>query len=77
MHYLKEFRNPSAAWRGAPFWAWNDRMDPKEVRRQIREFRKAGLGGFFMHSRVGLVTRYMEKEWMDCIKAGVSEAKKQ
>lgn len=30
-----------------------------------------------MHSRVGLKTPYLGKEWFDCIRASIDEAKKQ
>jgi hypothetical protein len=72
----KQFRIPGAEWRGAPFWSWNDDLDPSEIRRQIREMKRAGLGGFFMHNRIGLVTPYMGERWMECIAAAVEEAKK-
>ncbi len=73
----KTFRNPESEWRGAPFWGWNDDLDPAELRRQVREMKRAGLGGFFMHSRIGLVTPYMGERWMECIAAAVDEARKQ
>ena len=70
------FKNPGKDWRGAPFWSWNDKLEEAELRRQIREMKKAGMGGFFMHSRVGLITEYLSKEWIKMIKACVAEAKK-
>ncbi|MBO4303600.1 MAG: hypothetical protein J6A21_03345 [Lentisphaeria bacterium] len=73
---LKNFRTPGAEFRGAPFWAWNAKLDKKELVRQIRIFKEMGLGGFFMHSRVGLNTAYLSKEWFECIKTCVNEAKK-
>ncbi|MBU0478570.1 hypothetical protein KKC91_08390 [bacterium] len=72
----KTFKNPGKDWRGAPFWSWNDKLEQAELRRQIREMKKAGMGGFFMHSRVGLITEYLSREWMKMIKACVDEAKK-
>ena len=39
-----------------PFWSGNDKLEPDELRRQIREMKKAGIGGFFMHARGGLLT---------------------
>ena len=74
---MKNFRSPGPEFRGAPFWAWNSRLDQEELVRQVRIFKEMGLGGFFMHSRVGLNTPYLSKEWFDCIKACVKEAKKQ
>jgi hypothetical protein len=38
-------------YRGVPFWSWNGDLEPGEIRRQIREFNKADLAGFFMHGR--------------------------
>lgn len=73
---LDVFKNPSAEYRGAPFWAWNGKLDPIELRRQIRVMQQMGLGGFFMHSRVGLNTPYLSNEWFSCIDACVDEAKK-
>ncbi|KPL01389.1 MAG: hypothetical protein AMK75_05225, partial [Planctomycetes bacterium SM23_65] len=72
----KTFRNPGKDYRSAPFWSWNDRMRPAEVRRQVRDMKAHGMGGFFMHSRFGLETKYMGPEWMKCIRAAVAEAKK-
>ncbi len=72
-----DFRNPGPWFRGQPFWAWNGDLDPQELRRQIRLMKRMGLGGFFMHSRVGLVTPYLKDEWFQCIEACADEAKKQ
>lgn len=69
-----EFANPGSAYRGKPFWAWNGRLAPEELRRQVRIMHRMGLGGFFMHSRVGLATEYLSKEWFDCVRACVDEA---
>jgi hypothetical protein len=71
-----EFQNPSAPYRGKPFWAWNGRLDEDELRRQIRSFKEMGFGGFFMHSRLGLETPYLSDAWFDMIKACIEEAQK-
>ena len=73
----RTFRNPGSEWRGAPFWSWNDDLAPAELRWQVREMKRGGLGGFFMHNRIGLVTRFMSDRWMECIGAAVDEARKQ
>ena len=57
-----------------PFWSWNDRLEPEEIRRQIEAMRKAGIGGYFMHARGGLETPYMGEEWMEAIRAGLDAA---
>jgi hypothetical protein len=74
---IAELKNPGSDYRGAPFWSWNGKLEPDELRWQIRAMRTMGLGGFFMHSRVGLATPYLSKEWMDCVAACVDEAQKQ
>ncbi|HBG25618.1 MAG: hypothetical protein A2Y10_01195 [Planctomycetes bacterium GWF2_41_51] len=74
---LKEdFANPSTICRGKPFWAWNDLCEEKELRRQIRIFKEMGFGGFFMHARTGLKTKYLSKEWFNAVKVCVDEANK-
>ena len=74
---IADFKNPACEFRGAPFWAWNGKMEPEELRRQIRLMREMGLGGFFMHARVGLNTEYLGKEWFECVNACIDEAEKQ
>lgn len=73
---INEFINPGSEYRGAPFWAWNGKLDPEELRRQIRTMHEMGLGGFFMHSRVGLATAYLSDEWFECVRACIDEAEK-
>ena len=74
---LKElFLSPTSPYRGKPFWAWNGPLEAEELRRQIRVFRDMGLGGGFMHSRVGLATPYLSEEWFDLIRVCADEARK-
>lgn len=73
---FKEFTNPPAIFRPAPFWSWNDKLDMEELKRQIDEMADKGWGGFFMHSRVGLVTGYLSDEWMELINGCAEQAKK-
>lgn len=73
---MRNLKNPSGLMRPAPFWSWNDKLDERELRRQIREMAAKGWGGYFMHSRVGLVTGYLSREWMDMINACADEAEK-
>jgi len=73
---IQLFRNPPNEYRPAPFWSWNDDLKARELVRQISEMERAGWGGFFMHARMGRVTPYLSRAWMDCIKACVREARK-
>lgn len=73
---MKKFINPEKQYAPIPFWSWNDKLEKEELISQIEEIDEKGLGGFFMHSRKGLVTPYLSDEWMEVIKECVSEAKK-
>jgi hypothetical protein len=66
---FSEFMTPAAANRPQPFWSLNDKLTEAEMFRQIDEMSAQGYGGFFMHSRVGLVTGYLSEEWMRLNKA--------
>jgi hypothetical protein len=72
----KEFKNPGKEYRPSPFWSWNDALEPEELRWQVRQMAEQGFGGYFMHSRVGLATPYLSKEWMECIRACLEEGRK-
>jgi hypothetical protein len=69
------FRSPGAVYRGTPFWAWNSSLELDRLKRQIADFEKMGFGGFHMHSRTGLKTEYLGKEFMKAVKECVAEAK--
>jgi hypothetical protein len=66
-----EFQNPSKNYRTAPFWSLNDLLDSAELDRQIVEFAKGGYGGAYLHSRTGLLTGYLGKDWWKAMDAGV------
>jgi hypothetical protein len=72
---LEDFKNPNPIYRNAPFWSWNDKLDACELERQINEFSQKGYGGYFVHSRVGLVTGYLSPEWMHMVRVCAEKAK--
>lgn len=75
-NHLKEiFANPPARFRGAPFWAWNTKLDKEDLLWQIDRLKEMGFGGFFMHTRSGMATPYLGKDFMDCVRACVGKAK--
>jgi hypothetical protein len=71
---IKNFKNPPSEYRAKPFWAWNGTLKEETLRHQIRIMKSMGLGGFFMHSRIGLATPYLSQEWFHCINACRDEA---
>ena len=44
---------PDHRYRSLPFWAWNEKLDPAELRRQMQDMKDKGIGGAFAHSRDG------------------------
>lgn len=71
----ESFQNPPGEYRGAPMWAWNTELNQETMEEQMRCFARMGFGGFLMHTRVGLATEYMGKEFMDGIRFCVEQAK--
>lgn len=71
------FKNPSCEYRGAPFWAWNCKLNKRLLETQIEYFKEMGLGGFHMHSRTGLATKYLGEEFMELVKVCVDKAEKE
>ncbi|PNV63269.1 hypothetical protein C0033_04075 [Clostridium sp. chh4-2] len=64
----EEFENPGKEYRGAPFWAWNGEVKKEILKKQMEDFKEMGMGGFHIHSRIGLKTPYLEEEFMDCVR---------
>lgn len=64
------------SYRAIPFWSWNDKLEKKELLKQVDWMDKCGIGGFFMHARSGLQTEYLSEEWMECIEACAEQAEK-
>jgi len=70
------FANPSAEYRGVPFWSWNTKITDELVLEQIAQFSEMGFGGAMIHSRTGLETPYMGDEFMRFVKLALDECKK-
>lgn len=71
----KLFADPSAEYRGAPFWAWNTRLEEELLFFEIDCMKEMGLGGFHLHSRSGLETPYLSDEFLRLIKACVARGR--
>lgn len=74
--FEKQFAFPGSEYGGAPFWAWDEKLVPDEMIRQVDELNAGGMGGFFMHARQGRITPYLGKDWMNGVRISVDEAKK-
>ena len=71
-----DFKNVDKKYRPIPFWSWNEKLDTEETKRQIGIMDEAGIGGYFMHARGGLLTEYMGEEWFDNVRASIEEGDK-
>lgn len=69
------FQNPTAEYRGTPFWAWNCELHEEELKWQLEVLKRMGFGGAHMHVRTGMATPYLSEEYMALIKACVEKAK--
>lgn len=58
------FQNPTSEYRGAPFWSWNGALKKETLEKQIDVMKTMGLGGYHIHSRIGLETPYLGEEFM-------------
>ncbi|MCL2751687.1 MAG: hypothetical protein FWE62_02910, partial [Firmicutes bacterium] len=74
---VKKLKGDLTEYGSIPFWSWNNDLDGAELRRQIREMKAAGIGGFIMHARTGLVTEYLSEKWFSLIGECLDEARKQ
>jgi hypothetical protein len=73
---FREFEDPSKNYRAVPFWSLNDLLDSAEIDRQITEFARGGYGGVYLHSRTGLLTEYLGKDWWKAMDAGVEACRR-
>jgi len=66
--FAKLFSNPTAAYRGAPFWSWNGTLDPQLLAQQLERFDLMGMGGAHAHVRTGLRSAYLSPEFLAIMK---------
>ena len=59
------FENPTSEYRCTPFWAWNTKLEQDHLNREIDAMKEMGMGGFHMHTRVGMSTTYLSDEYME------------
>lgn len=73
---LKQFfADPPAEYRSAPLWDWNEQISEEGIDFQMNEFKKAGIGGVFVHPRPGLLTEYLSEDWFHLFDYTVQKGK--
>uniref|UniRef100_UPI00321754D8 glycosyl hydrolase n=1 Tax=uncultured Draconibacterium sp. TaxID=1573823 RepID=UPI00321754D8 len=70
-----DFANPPSEFRSAPLWDWNEKITEEGIDFQMREFKKAGIGGVFVHPRPGLITEYLSDDWFHLFDYTVQKGK--
>lgn len=76
--FTKElFQQPTSEYRGAPFWAWNGKLEWDEMKQQIDCFKQMGFGGFHIHARNGLEETYLGKKYLEMVRKCTEYAKKE
>lgn len=71
------FASPHNRFRFCPFWFLNHDLEGPELRWQLQEMNRHGVGGAIMHPRRGLLTPWMSPEWLDLIGECVDECQRQ
>lgn len=61
----KAFNMPSKAFRPAPLWVWNGKVEKNVIDSMLNDYKGAGFGGVIIHPRPGLVTEYLSDEWYE------------
>ncbi|MGV8138086.1 MAG: glycosyl hydrolase [Mangrovibacterium sp.] len=69
------FADPPSEYRSAPLWDWNDSITEEGIAFQMEQFKKAGIGGVFVHPRPGLLTEYLSDEWFHLFDYTVQKGK--
>ena len=71
--FKKLFVDPPSEYRSAPLWDWNEQISKEGIDFQMKELKKAGIGGVFVHPRPGLLTEYLSEDWHTVEVAGGGE----
>ncbi|MDX1284091.1 MAG: glycosyl hydrolase, partial [Draconibacterium sp.] len=71
---IEQFQNPSAEYRSAPFWVWNNDVSKEDIDRTLGEFKDKGIGGAFLHPRYGMITEYLSEEWFELVEYSLQKA---
>ena len=69
------FADPPSGYRSAPLWDWNEDISEEGIDFQMEQFKKAGIGGVFVHPRPGLITEYLSDDWFKLFDHTVQKAK--
>lgn len=69
------FVNVPKEYSTAPFWFWNDDLQPEKLKWQMKEMYDKGVYEVVISSRLGILIDYLSDEWFDRIEVAVAYAK--
>ena len=69
------FQNPTAEYRGIPFWSWNCKVTRELIDSQLTIFKQMGFGGVDIHPRSGMKTLYLGEEYLELVAYTVQKCK--
>ncbi len=72
---INVFSDPPLEYRPVPFWVWNKDVSKEDIDRSLRDLKKIGFGGVFIHPRYGLMTEYLSGKWFELVKYSRDVAK--
>ena len=70
-----EFPNPSKDYRPVPFFVWNADTKKSDIDFALNQLKEQGMGGGFVHPRMGMITEYLSDDWFDLWKYTVEKGK--
>jgi hypothetical protein len=71
-----QFSHPPGQFRTMPFFVWNGDVNKADIDKHLAEYKAQGIGGFFVHPRVGLITPYLSERWFEMYHYLVDQAKR-
>ena len=72
---VRDFMNVDMKYRGTDLWMLNDKLEEKELERQIEEMSKKGCGSFITRTFRGLKSDYPGEEFMGKMRVIINKAK--
>ncbi len=71
----KHFANPPSEFRTMPFFVWNGEVTEADIDKYLADYKAQGIGGVFIHPRIGLITPYLSDRWFALFRYAVEKGK--
>lgn len=74
--FIEKFSNPPKEYSLAPFWFWNDDLNPEHLTWQLNEMKDKGVYECVVHARKGLEVEYLSDTWFNRVGVVLEHAEK-